>query len=151
MNPLTMKILYVVYCIVTGITFATLFIVYELTSMIGIFMITAIIFGLLALYGYTTKRDLTKLGTILLIALIGTIIGELLNMLIFRNASLNLGITVLGVFIFVAYIAYDVNKVKDLVLYAGEDRAAVYGAFSLYLDFINLFVRLLELFGKRND
>ena len=114
-------------------------------------MITAIIFGLLALYGYTTKRDLTKLGTILLIALIGTIIGELLNMLIFRNASLNLGITVLGVFIFVAYIAYDVNKVKDLVLYAGEDRAAVYGAFSLYLDFINLFVRLLELFGKRND
>lgn len=146
-----MKILYVVYCIVTGITFATMFIVYELTSMIGIFMITAIIFGLLALYGYTTKRDLTKLGTILLIALIGTIIGELLNMLIFRNASLNLGITVLGVFIFVAYIAYDVNKVKDLVLYAGEDRAAVYGAFSLYLDFINLFVRLLELFGKRND
>lgn len=151
MNPLTMKILYVIYCITTGITFATLFIAYELTSMIGIFMITAIIFGLLALYGYTTKRDLTKLGTIMLIALIGTLIGELLNMLIFKNASLDLGLTILGVFIFVGYIAYDVNKVKELVLYAGEDRAAVYGAFSLYLDFINLFIRLLELFGKRND
>ena len=151
MKPLTMKILYVIYCITTGITFATLFIAYELTSMIGIFMITAIIFGLLALYGYTTKRDLTKLGTIMLIALIGTLIGELLNALIFKNASLDLGLTIFGVFIFVGYIAYDVNKVKELVLYAGEERAAVYGAFSLYLDFINLFIRLLELFGKRND
>ena len=60
-------------------------------------------------------------------------------------------LTLLGVFIFVGYIAYDVNKVKQLVLYIGEDKAAVYGAFSLYLDFINLFIRLLQFFGKRND
>lgn len=151
MNPITTKILYVIYCIITGITFSALFVTFELSSLIGIFIITAIIFALLAFYGYTTKRDLTKLGTIIFIGLIGILIGSLLNMLIFKSSMMDTGLTIIGVFVFVGYIAYDVNKIKQLVPYVGEDKAAVYGAFQLYLDFINLFIRLLELFGKRND
>ena len=151
MNPITTKILYIGYAILTGLTFSTIFIYFEMASLISIFIITAVIFGLLAFYGYVTKRDLTKLGTIIFIGLIGIVIGELLNWLIFKNATLDLGITIIGVLIFVGYIAYDVNRIKYMVGYIGEEKAAVYGAFQLYLDFINLFIRLLQLFGKRND
>lgn len=151
MNPLTTKILYIGYCILTGLTFSSIFVYFEMASLISIFIITAIIFALLALYGYTTKRDLTKLGTIIFIGLIGILIGSLLNMFIFRSAMMDTGIAIIGVLIFVGYIAYDVNKIKYMVTYVGEDKAAVYGAFQLYLDFINLFIRLLQLFGKRND
>ena len=151
MNPVTMKVLYVIYCLITGLTFSSIFVYFEMTSLISIFIITAIIFALLALYGYTTKKDLTKLGTIIFIGLIGILIGSLLNMFIFRSAMMDTGIAIIGVLIFVGYIAYDVNKIKYMVTYVGEDKAAVYGAFQLYLDFINLFIRLLELFGKRND
>lgn len=151
MNPLTTKILYIGYCILTGLTFSSIFVYFEMASLINIFIITAIIFALLALYGYTTKRDLTKLGTIIFIGLIGILIGSLLNMFIFRSAMMDTGIAIIGVLIFVGYIAYDVNKIKYMVTYVGEDKAAVYGAFQLYLDFINLFIRLLQLFGKRND
>ena len=151
MNPLTTKILYIGYCILTGLTFSSIFVYFEMASLISIFIITAIIFALLALYGYTTKRDLTKLGTIIFIELIGILIGSLLNMFIFKSAMMDTGIAIIGVLIFVGYIAYDVNKIKYMVAYVGEEKAAVYGAFQLYLDFINLFIRLLQLFGKRND
>ena len=151
MNPMTTKILYILYAVLTGITFSTIFVYFEIGSLISVFIITAIIFALLAFYGYVTKRDLTKLGTIIFIGLIGIIIGSLLNMFLFKSATLDLGITIIGVLVFVGYIAYDVNKIKHLVSYVGEDKAAVYGAFQLYLDFINLFIRLLQLLGKRND
>ena len=151
MNPITTKILYIVYCILTGITFSVIFVAFKVSSLISLFIITAVIFALIALYGYTTKKDLTKLGTIIFIGLLGLIIGELINAFIFKNATMDLGLTIIGVIIFVGYIAYDVNKVKELLPFIGEEKAAVYGAFQLYLDFINLFIRLLELFGKRND
>lgn len=151
MHPLTMKILYVIYSILTGVTFSVIFVAFEVSSLISIFIITAIIFALLAFYGYTTKRDLTKIGTIALIALLGIIIGGILNIFIFKSTMFDTVLTMLGVLIFIAYIAYDVNKVKQLMLAIGEEKAAVYGAFQLYLDFINLFIRLLELFGKRRD
>lgn len=151
MNPMTAKILYIVYSVLTGITFSTIFVVFEISSLISIFIIAAIIFGLLALYGYTTKRDLTNIGTIAFIGLLGIIIGSLLNMFIFKSASVDMGLSIIGVLVFVGYIAYDVNKLKDLGSYVGEEKAAVYGAFQLYLDFINLFIRLLELFGKREN
>lgn len=151
MHPLTMKILYVIYSILTGVTFSVIFVAFEVSSLISIFIITAIIFALLAFYGYTTKRDLTKIGTIALIALLAIIIAGILNIFIFKNTMFDTVLTMLGVLIFIAYIAYDVNKVKQLMLAIGEEKAAVYGAFQLYLDFINLFIRLLELFGKRRD
>ena len=151
MHPLTMKILYVIYSILTGVTFSVIFVAFEVSSLISIFIITAIIFALLAFYGYTTKRDLTKIGTIALIALLAIIIAGILNIFIFNSTMFDTVLTMLGVLIFIAYIAYDVNKVKQLMLVIGEEKAAVYGAFQLYLDFINLFIRLLELFGKRRD
>lgn len=151
MHPLTMKILYIIYSILTGVTFSVIFVAFEVSSLISIFIITAIIFALLAFYGYTTKRDLIKIGAIALIALLGIIIGGILNIFIFKSTMFDTVLTMLGVLIFIAYIAYDVNKVKQLMLVIGEEKAAVYGAFQLYLDFINLFIRLLELFGKRRD
>ena len=151
MQPLTMKILYVIYSILTGVTFSVIFVAFEVSSLISIFIITAIIFALLAFYGYTTKRDLTKIGTIALIALLAIIIAGILNIFIFKSTMFDTALTIIGVLIFIAYIAYDVNKVKQLMLVIGEEKAAVYGAFQLYLDFINLFIRLLELFGKRRD
>lgn len=151
MHPLTMKILYIIYSILTGVTFSVIFVAFEVSSLISIFIITAIIFALLAFYGYTTKRDLTKIGTIALIALLAIIIAGILNIFIFKSTMFDTVLTMLGVLIFIAYIAYDVNKVKQLMLVIGEEKAAVYGAFQLYLDFINLFIRLLELFGKRRD
>lgn len=151
MNPMTTKILYIIYSVITGITFSTIFVAFKVSSIISIFLITAIIFGALAFYGYITKKDLTKLGTILFISIICLLIAMILNVLIFKNSSFDLTLTIFGVLIFVGYIAYDVNKVKYLVSSVGEEKAAVYGAFQLYLDFINLFIRLLELFGKRND
>ena len=151
MNPMTTKILYIIYSVITGITFSTIFVAFKVSSIISIFLITAIIFGALAFYGYITKKDLTKLGTILFISIICLLIAMILNVLIFKNSSFDLTLTIFGVLIFVGYIAYDVNKVKYLVASVGEEKAAVYGAFQLYIDFINLFIRLLELFGKRND
>lgn len=151
MNPLTMKLLYIVYSILTGVTFSVIFVTFEVSSLISIFIITAIIFALLAFYGYKTKKDLTKIGTIALIALIGIIIGGLVNFFIFKSSMFDIILTIIGVLVFISYIAYDVNKVKHLMLAIGEEKAAVYGAFQLYLDFINLFIRLLELFGKRED
>lgn len=151
MNPTTMKILYLIYSVTTGITFSTIFVAFKMSSIINIFAITSIIFGLLAFYGYVTKKDLTKFGTILFIALIGIIIGSIINVFFIKSASFDLSMTIIGTLVFVGYIAYDVNKVKYLMDAVGEERASVYGAFQLYLDFINLFIRLLQLFGKRND
>lgn len=151
MNPLTTKICYTIYCITTGLTFSSLFLYYQLTSLLSIFLITSVIFAVLAIYGYKTKRDLSKFGTILLISLIVTIILSILNYFIFKTSTIDILLTIISILIFVGYIAYDMNTVKLLIHEVGEEKAAVYGAFQLYLDFINLFVRLLELFGKKED
>ena len=90
MNPLTTKILYIVYSLITGITFSTIFVAFKVSSIISIFLITSIIFGLLAFYGYVTKKDLTRLGTILFVGLIGIIISTLLNVFIFKNSTFDL-------------------------------------------------------------
>ena len=150
MNPVTMKVLYVIYCLITGLTFSSIFIVYEIGSIISIFLITALIFAVLAIYGHRTHRDLTKFGTILIFTLLGILLAGIVNIFL-QNSMLDLILTSLGVLIFMGYIAYDVQKIKTMVPYVGEEKAAVYGAFSLYLDFINLLIRLLQLFGKKND
>lgn len=151
MSPIMVKLCYIIYCIVTGITFSTIFMAYKMSSVISIFAICAIIFGGLAIYGYKTKKSLNNLGTILFFAIIGLIIGELLNLFIFKSPTAEIGFSALGVLIFTGYIAYDVKSIEYLLPTLGEDKTAVYCAFQLYLDFINLFIRLLELFGKRDD
>lgn len=150
MKPLTAKICYILYSVVTGVTFSTIFIAFEMSSIIMVFLITALLFGLLAAYGYFTKRDVTKIGNMLFVALIAIIIISIVNIFL-RSSSIELGISIISVIIFMGYVIYDMNNIKYLLSSLDDDKASVYGAFQLYLDFINIFIRLLELFGKKED
>ena len=151
MKPLTAKLFYLIFCITTGITFSTIFMIYEMKSLLSIFLISALIFGVLALYGYKTKRNLSKFGFIITITLLVLIISSLLNIFLFKSPMADVVISGLCILIFCGYIAYDMNRVKTLLPILEEEKTAVYGAFQLYLDFINLFIRLLEIFGNRKD
>lgn len=151
MSPMVAKICYILYSIITGISFSTIFIAYKMSSVISIFAICTIIFGGLAIYGYTTKKDLSKFGTILIFVLLGLIVGELLNIFLFKSTQAEILFSTIGVLIFTGYIAYDVNQIKYLLPTLGEEKTAVYGAFQLYLDFINMFIRLLRLFGESDN
>ena len=150
MKPLTAKICYILYSVVTGVTFSTIFITFEMSSIIMVFLITALLFGLLAAYGYFKKRDVTKIGNMLFVALIAIIIISIVNIFL-RSSSIELGISIISVIIFMGYVIYDMNNIKYLLSSLDDDKASVYGAFQLYLDFINIFIRLLELFGKKDD
>ncbi len=151
LHPVVMKVLYLVYSFVTGLTFSTVFLMYELDSIISIFLMTSVIFGVMALYGFITKRDLTKVGRFLFVALLGMIIASLLNVFIFKSPMGDMILNWIGVGVFTLFIAYDVHKVKHLVSALDVEKASIYGAFQLYLDFINLFIRLLRLLGKARD
>ena len=148
---IVMKIMYLLFCTLTGLTFGFIFISYKIDSVMSLFVISALIFALLAFYGYITKRDLSRFGTILLFMLLGLIIGEIINFSFFHSSQTEVLFSAIGVGVFTMYIAYDTNKVKLMLPEYGENKAAIYGAYQLYLDFINLFIKLLELFGKRND
>ena len=151
MNPLTAKLLYVGYCILTGISFASLFLIFELTSIIMIFLATAIIFGIFALIGKTTKIDLSRMSVFLFMGLLAIIILEIINIFILNN-TLNMITCIISIIIFMGYIAYDMQKIIAINNNGyGTDNLAIYGAFQLYLDFINIFIKLLSLFGKRRD
>ena len=115
-----------------------------------VFLATAIVFGLFAFFGYTTNMDLTKIGNILFMGLLGIIIVSIINIFV-GSEPLDLLINIIGIVIFVGYIAYDIQKVKQLNDMIEEDKLAIYGALELYLDFINLFIRLIQIFGKNRD
>lgn len=152
MSPATAKVSFLLYSFVTGLTFSSIFVFYELTSIIYVFLITALVFGIFAFIGATTKMDLTKMGTYLLMALVSVLICILLNLFI-KSSSFSLIISILSVLIFIGYTAYDVQKV--LKLYDNnvlpEENLAIYGALELYLDFINIFLELLKFFGRDRD
>ena len=151
MKPMTAKILFCVYSLLTGLTFSSIFLVYEITSIIYVFGITALIFLVFALIGYFTKIDLTKIGVYLFMALLGVIICSLINMFV-GSETFDFGLTIICLIIFIIYIAYDMQIIKrNLYLIPEEDNLAIYGALQLYLDFINIFLRLLQLFGRSND
>ena len=151
MKPNTAKILFCLYSFITGLTFSSIFVVYQMTSIIMVFGITSLIFLIFALIGHYTKIDLTKFGTYLFMALIGIIICSLINMFI-GSSTFDLGITIVCLIVFIFYIAYDIQIIKrNLYNISEEDNLAIYGALQLYLDFINIFLRLLRLFGKSRD
>lgn len=150
MQTSTAKILFGLYSFVTGLTFSTIFVAYRIDSIIMVFGITALTFAIMALVGTFTNIDLTKLGTILFMGLLGIIIASIINIFI-GSQTLDLGIVIIGIVIFTLYIAYDVQKVKYIAQTLEEDKAAIICAFELYLDFINLFIKLLRLFGKSKD
>lgn len=152
-SPSVAGLLFSGYAVLNGVTLSILVLVYTSTSIALTFGITACTFGIMTLYGYTTQRDLTKIGSLLIMALIGMVIASIANMF-FNNGPLYWIITYVGILIFIGLIAYDTQKLKRMSLQVGEDgqvmqKASIMGALALYLDFINLFLLLLRITGRR--
>jgi len=144
------------FAALNGVTLSWIFIVYDPTSIVKTFFATSATFGAMGLYGYLTKRDLTTLGSLCFMGLFGIIIASLVN-LIWPNNTVGFVISIIGVLIFVGLVAYDTQKIKEMALAAGEGafeeetgkKLAIFGALTLYLDFVNLFLYILRLFGSR--
>lgn len=147
-------VMFIIYSILNGATLASIFLVYTMSSIASTFFVAARTFGVMALYGYVTKSDLTRIGNICLMALIGLIIATLVSMF-WQNSMLQMIITYAGVILFVGLTAYDSQKIKRLLTADGIEvteetqKIALLGALTLYLDFINLFLYLLRLLGDR--
>ncbi len=151
MTAATAKAIYIGYSFLTGVTFSTIFLLFELSSIIFVFLVTALLFGIFAFIGKITKIDLNKFGTYLLIGLFGVIILEIFNIFIMNN-TLDMVACILSIIIFLGYTAFDMQKIKRLQEEnIVSDNYAIIGAFELYLDFINLFIDLLRLFGNSKD
>ena len=141
-----------IFAALMGLSLSWILLVYTGVSVARVFFITSATFGAMSIYGYTTKRDLTRLGSFLMMGLIGIIIASLVNIFL-KSSMMHFVISILGVLIFVGLTAYDTQKIKNM--YAASDsgelmgKKAVMGALTLYLDFINLFIMLLRLFGQR--
>jgi len=153
MSAQTATIVFILYSILNGLTFSVIFLVFTTDSIASTFFITAGTFAVMSIYGYFTKTDLTSLGNILIMALVGIIIATVINMF-YQNETLYWVTTYAGVLIFVGLIAYDTQKIKRLNVIGNQGtdedkKEAIIGALSLYLDFINLFLMLLRLFGRR--
>ena len=150
MKPTTAKVCFLLYSFVSGLTFASIFVYYAIDSIMLIFLISAIIFAIMALIGYVTKVDLTKMGTYLFFALIAVLIVALINIFL-NNSMIAMIVSIVCVLIFIGVTAYDVQKIKMLENSGlPKENLAIYGALDLYLDFINLFIHLLSLFGRSN-
>ena len=147
-------LMFVLYSVINGALLSYIFILYTASSISTVFFITAGTFAAMAFIGYTTKTDLSSWGKILLMALLGLIIATVVNVFI-KSTMFNLILSYVGVLIFVGLTAYDSQKIKQMLLQApdaseGAQKVALLGALTLYLDFINLFIYLLRIFGKRD-
>lgn len=131
-----------------GISFAAIFVVYTSMSIVQAFLGAACLFLAMSLYGYTTKRDLTSIGQFMFIGLIGIIIASVINIFI-GSSLMQMVVSALAVIIFLGLTAYDTQKIREMIAYDRNGHAEVSGALTLYLDFINLFLNLLQLFGNR--
>lgn len=151
----TATLLFTLYSVLNGATLSVIFLAYTLSSIASVFFITSATFGAMALYGYFTKKDLSSWGRILFMALIGIIIATVVNIFL-KSGALNMIVSYVGVLVFVGLTAYDSQKIKEMLLQApdageGMQKIALLGALSLYLDFINLFIYLLRIFGSSRD
>lgn len=152
----TATALFIAYAVLNGATLSFIFIAYSIPAIATTFAVTAGTFGAMALFGTVTKKDLTSMGNLLFMALIGLIIASIVNMF-WANSTFYWIVTYLGVLIFVGLTAYDAQKIKNMFINAGTEDAetvrkiGVIGALALYLDFINLFLFLLRIFGGRRD
>jgi uncharacterized protein len=154
MSAGTAMVLFWIYAAVMGLSLGGIFLVFTGTSIARVFIITAATYGAMSLYGYTTKSDLSRFGSFLLMGLIGIVIASIVNIFIGSNA-LQFAISIIGVIVFVGLTAYDTQRIKEMYLESDSDevagKKAIIGALALYLDFINLFMLLLQLFGQRRD
>ena len=154
-NLATAVVLFFLYAISTGVTTSIIFLTYQMSSIYTAFFVSAGMFLVMALYGYFTRTDLTGLGNFFIMALFGLLIGIVVNIFM-QSSKLDLILSSFGVIIFTALTAYDVQHIKymgRLMLAEGQEvsKVAVFGALTLYLDFINLFLYILNLTGKKRD
>ncbi len=155
MRPAMAQLMFWIYAALVGVSLASIFMVFTHTSIVRVFFITAASFGALSLWGYTTQRDLTGMGSFLLMGLFGIILASLIN-LFMASSALQFAISVIGVLVFAGLTAWDTQRLKTEYLYGAMDgetteRSAIIGALSLYLNFINLFTLLLQLLGQRDE
>ncbi|MDE6277152.1 MAG: Bax inhibitor-1/YccA family protein [Muribaculaceae bacterium] len=145
--------LFYIFSVINGMMFSTLFLMYSPAAMVKTFFITAGTFGAMSVYGYFTDRDLSRIGSILVMALFGLIIAMVVNIFL-KSSGLDWVISIVGVIIFVGLTAWDTQQVKTMAQYASPEQAgslAIMGALNLYLDFLNLFLFLLRIFGGSRD
>lgn len=150
----TATLLFIAYSILNGVTLSVLFLVYTMSSIATTFFVTAGTFGVMAVFGYITKKDLTRIGSLCIMGVIGIIIASVVNMFL-HNSMMDMIISYVGVLLFIGLTAYDAQKIKQLL--SGDDievnestqKIALLGALTLYLDFINLFIYLLRILGDR--
>lgn len=154
-SPGVAKLLFLLYSAISGLTLSSIFIAFKLSSIIMVFISAALMFGLLAIYGYVTKQDLSSLGKIMIFALIAVLIMSLINLFV-MNSTFGAVVSVISIVVFLGLTAWDMQALKAMYNYYSNDedelnKVAIYGALDLYLDFINIFLQLLQLFGKSND
>lgn len=152
----TATVLFILYSVLNGATLSIIFLAYTMQSIASVFFITAGTFAAMSLIGYFTKADLSSLGKILLMALIGVIIATLVNAFLIKSGGFSLIISYVGVLIFVGLTAYDTQKIKMMLVQADDvnedaQKIALMGSLSLYLDFINLFLYMLRIFGGNRE
>ncbi len=149
-------LLFIAYSILNGVTMSFIFLAYTMSSIANVFFITASTFAVMAFYGYVTKTDLSSIGRICIMALIGIIIATLVNVIFLKSSGFDLIVSYIGVLVFVGLTAWDSQKIKNMLLQAPDaseqvQKFALLGALTLYLDFINIFLYLLRIFGRRED
>ncbi len=153
MSSTTAIFVFLLYCFTTGITLSSIFLVYTMSSISNVFFITAGMFGFMSIYGFVTHDDLSGFGRIGLMGLVGIIIASIINIWV-RNSQFDLIISCISIMIFTALTAYDTQHIKAMNIIGNEGteedtKESIMGALTLYLDFINIFIQLLRLFGKR--
>ena len=153
LSLLVATILFILYSVINGATMSVIFLIYEVSSIATVFFITAGTFGTMAVIGYTTKKDLSSMGRIMFMGLIGLVIATIVNIFL-KSPAMTMILSYIGVIVFVGLTAWDSQKIKQMLIQApdaGEaaQKMALLGALTLYLDFINLFLYLLRIFGRR--
>ncbi len=152
----TAQLVFWAFAVAMGLSMSTIFVVFKLGSIAQMFFITAAAFGALSLYGYTTKKDLSGWGSFLIMGVVGIIIAMIVNIFL-ASSALHFAISVIGLLVFAGLTAYDTQRLKDEYAFASTQggeaikRASIFGALSLYLDFVNMFQFMLSLFGAQNE
>jgi len=146
----TALVCFLLYSLLNGITLSAIFLIYTANSIAVTFLITGVLFGVMAVYGFTTKRDLTSIGNLALMALIGVILVSVVNLFL-KSDTLSYVVSFVAIAIFIGLTAYDTQKIKRMAENGASENMGILGALTLYLDFINLFLNLLRLLGKRRN
>lgn len=141
---------FLLYSFLNGITLSLIFLIYTANSIAVTFLIASLLFGVMALYGITTKRDLTSVGSLAFMGLIGVILASVMNFFL-RSDTFSYVISFIAVAVFIGLTAYDTQKIKRMAENGANDNMGILGALTLYLDFINLFLHLLRLLGRHRD